>query len=423
MAEPIFVACSATKAAWSTQFRAYARDHTTDLVVEVIVNVRSLLNPGHRSFDVLLVDDMMRLVSGADVAAAHDRQVHVIGLTDPAQGLGRHHLEELGADQIVAATVAPSELARLVRAVGPRNAQREPTRRPVARPAGPSAARRRGALTCFTPVSGGAGLSEALVAAGEALARPPCRVLVVEANEVAPVLAGRLRRASDTGLPWALAAAAQARAVFPDGLTGARADGVAPLGSFDVICGMPAPGGPAPVNPVDFAAMLTEALEVYDHVLVDTGPWLTGMAHSGRDRLGAARPALALAQRVLVFARATPDGATQLVEWRSAAHDNDLAAPVFAVLGRAGTDYERSHLAHMLGVNASLAHGFAGVHFLPEDRRLAKARWNAELVRAGPWLRAVRRLVAEVTGPVPAAPTGPVVDVRPLLATAEVVAR
>jgi hypothetical protein len=77
----------------------------------------------------------------------------------------------------------------------------------------------------------------------------------------------------------------------------------------------------------------------------------------------------------------------------------------------------------MLEVNAGLAHGFAGVHFLPEDRRLAKARWNAELVRAGPWLRAVRRLVAEVTGPVPAAPTGPVVDVRPLLATAEVVAR
>jgi hypothetical protein len=100
---------------------------------------------------------------------------------------------------------------------------------------------------------------------------------------------------------------------------------------------------------------------------------------------------------------------------------------VFAVLGRAGTDYERSHLAHMLEVNAGLAHGFAGVHFLPEDRRLAKARWNAELVRAGPWLRAVRRLVAEVTGPlpagpVPAAPPGPVVDVRPLLATPEVVA-
>jgi hypothetical protein len=46
MAEPILVALSATKAAWSTQFRAYARDHTTDLVVEVIVNVASLVPPG-----------------------------------------------------------------------------------------------------------------------------------------------------------------------------------------------------------------------------------------------------------------------------------------------------------------------------------------------------------------------------------------
>jgi hypothetical protein len=46
MAEPILVALSATKAAWSTPFRAYARDHTTDLVVEVIVNVASLVPPG-----------------------------------------------------------------------------------------------------------------------------------------------------------------------------------------------------------------------------------------------------------------------------------------------------------------------------------------------------------------------------------------
>ena len=45
MAEPILVACSATKAAWSTEFRAYARDHSTDLAVEVIVTVRALLQP------------------------------------------------------------------------------------------------------------------------------------------------------------------------------------------------------------------------------------------------------------------------------------------------------------------------------------------------------------------------------------------
>ena len=95
MAGTILVALTATKAPWSSNFREYCREHTTDLSVEVIVNVRSLLYPVHRQYDVLLVDDMMRLVGVADVAAAHDRQIHVVGLTDPTQGLGRKFLEDL----------------------------------------------------------------------------------------------------------------------------------------------------------------------------------------------------------------------------------------------------------------------------------------------------------------------------------------
>ena len=55
---------------------------------------------------------MMRLVSAADIAAAHDRQIHVIGLSDPAQGQGRAYLEELGVDQVIAAmSTPPAELA------------------------------------------------------------------------------------------------------------------------------------------------------------------------------------------------------------------------------------------------------------------------------------------------------------------------
>ena len=72
---------------------------------------------------MLVIDDMMRLVGAADVAAAHDRQIDVLGLTDPAQGLGRRFLEDLRVDQIAPASLAPPELADLVRSVGPRNAR------------------------------------------------------------------------------------------------------------------------------------------------------------------------------------------------------------------------------------------------------------------------------------------------------------
>ncbi len=417
MAGTILVALTATKAPWSTNFREYCREHTTDLSVEVIVSVRSLLHPAHRAYDVLVIDDMMRLVGAADVAAAHDRQVHVLGLTDPTQGLGRRFLEDLRVDQIAPASLAPPELADLIRSVGPRNADAEPARRPLALRPRLGTARRQGSLTTFTPASGGAGLSETLVAVGEILASQRRDVLVVEANEVSPVLASRLRRGPSTGLPWALALAQHDRPVFPEGLTGGRDDGIAPLGSFDVICGTSAPGGPLPVNPVELTALLEQALAIYDHVLVDTGPWLTRAAQTGRDRLNAARPALALARQALVFARATPDGTTQLVEWRSAAHDNGLQIPIFAVLGRAAGKYERSHLAHMLEVNTKWPNTFAGVLFLPEDARLAKARWNADLVSRGGWWRSVQALVRAMTEPPPKNPAAPATDVRSLLGT------
>ena len=116
----VLVAVSATKLPWSPDFRAYTRDHSTDLGVEVIVTVRALLQPSHRSFDVLLVDDMMRLVSAADIAAAHDRQIHVIGLSDSAQGQGRAYLEELGVDQVIAVSTPPAEIAEMIRGWRPR---------------------------------------------------------------------------------------------------------------------------------------------------------------------------------------------------------------------------------------------------------------------------------------------------------------
>lgn len=418
MAGTILVALTATKAPWSTNFREYCREHTTDITVEVIVTVGSLLHPAHRHYDVLVIDDMMRLVGVADVAAARDRQVHVVGLTDPTQGLGRKFLEDLQVDQIALASLAPSELADLVRSVGPHNARTAPAPRPVVPSRNPSSSSsHRGSLTTFTPASGGAGLSETLVAVGEILACQRQRVLVVEATEIAPVLAGRLRRAPGTGLPWALARAQQDRSIFPEGLTGRRDDAVVPVGSFDVICGMSAPGGPLPVNPVDSTALLEQALAVYDHVLVDTGPWLTRTAQTGRDRLGSARAALALARQALVFARTTPDGATQLVEWRSAAHDNGLQLPIFAVLGRATGKYERSHLAHMLEANTTWAHSFAGVQFLPEDARVTKARWNSDLVTRGRWWRSVEALVRATTGPRPQSAVAPAIDASSIFGT------
>jgi hypothetical protein len=71
----------------------------------------------------------------------------------------------------------------------------------------------------------------------------------------------------------------------------------------------------------------------------------------------------------------------------------------------------------MLEVNTNWPNTFAGVLFLPEDARLAKARWNADLVTRGGWWRSVQALVRAMTEPLPNTLAAPVLDVRSLFGT------
>lgn len=239
----------------------------------------------------------------------------------------------------------------------------------------------------WTKVSGGTGLTEATVAAAQYLAKR-ATVLLIEADEVGPVLASRLLRSSDTGLIWAVSRVARGQKALPEGLSGPREDGTVAIGNFDVVCGSP---GAAQVIPaVDLLGLVEEAVAAYDYVLVETS-WLVG-APSGRERFSAARAMLATADRAVVLASPDPEGAARLVEWRAAALAAGCESSCWAAFGRARANrYERSHLSSLLQANTG-RQPFAGVWFLPEDATVARARWNAEMVWKGPWLKAVKTL-------------------------------
>jgi hypothetical protein len=182
-----------------------------------------------------------------------------------------------------------------------------------------------------------------------------------------------------------------ARDVLPEGLSGPRGDGTAPVGRFDVMC---AGLGPAlDLSAVHFSKLMEQVVPCYTHVVVETA--FLGLA-GDRDRGGASRTALGLADRVVVVAAADPEGAARLVEWRAAAWASSLAAPVWAVFGRCGNDrFERAHLTALVE-DGTGTFPFAGIAFFPEDPIVRRARWNGELVWKGPWLKAVKGLVDEV---------------------------
>ena len=256
-------------------------------------------------------------------------------------------------------------------------------------------------------MSGGTGLSEAVIAASEYLTKG-ARVLLVEAEEVAPVLVSRLVRSPEAGLPWAVSRAGQGLRALPEGLSGARDDGTAPLGHFDVICAPPSAAHV--ISPSHLAKLLAEAVGSYDYVLVETS-WLVGTP-SSRERFSAARAVLQKADSVVVFASADPEGAARLVQWKAAALAAGVAAPCWAVFGRARKGrYETDHLRNLVVANTG-RHRFSGFGFLPEDQTVARSRWNAEMVWKGAWLRSVRELVGSSMSPAlrvgPSSPvTGP----------------
>ena len=215
---------AATKAPWSAGIRSYVRDHTQGITIEVVMDRAGLARVAGK-LDVLLMDDVMRIFSIAEIAGAQEQGAHVIGLYDHSSGMGRDYLTSLGVDQVLPAMTPPAEVVALVSQRGAReratNSALAGSLSPIVnRPVGPR--KRRGLLSAWTKVSGGAGLTEAAVAAAEHLSKAG-RVLLIEADEVAPVLVSRLLRSPDTGLAWAVSRAGQGQKVLPSGLSGRAA--------------------------------------------------------------------------------------------------------------------------------------------------------------------------------------------------------
>ena len=398
----------ATRAGWGPELRTFLRDHASGVVVEQLMSPTQLPRPGQRALDVLIVDDQMPMLKAAHIAAAHDRGTHVIGLWDETAGRGRDYLRDLGVDEALPASTPPGELLRAVLRIGPVNAGTGPSddtagwdrhRAAPQRSAGwtrPPQPSRRATITAFAKVSGGAGQSEALAAVGQRLERRGTRVLVVEAGGGA-TLASRLHRSPEYGLSWCLERVAGGHRAIPDGLSPGREDGTKPLGAFDVICGTTSPAGPPPVNAAHLGQLLDQASLLYDHILLETGPLATPPAVAGGDRFAVARVVLARADQAVVFAAADRCAVSALVDWRSVVvHDLELEVASVAVFGRAPTRrFERAHLVDAVERNTGTA-GFDAIHFLPEDRRVARARWDGEMVTSGRWAHAVAALAAAV---------------------------
>lgn len=394
---PLRIGLTASKAPWSGALRAYLRDHVAGFSIDVIMDRAHLWSIAEQ-LDVVVVDDIMHLLTALDIHRLRDSGVTVYGLYDPTEDRGRRRLLDLGVQLCLSATTPVSELVVSFASVHPRHkiaTSHKDRPSEIGLPEGAiGRGARRARVLSWTKVSGGTGSSEAIIAAGEQLAKRST-VLLLELEDAGPVLARRLLRSVDTGLNSALARIAAGDKALPRSLSGSRGDGVGPLGRFDVLCA-PA-GGFSLSTGTTLGKLLRECIATYDQVLIEA-PRLP--AHSvNRNNFSIANMALLCADRVVVFASSDPDGAASLVEWRAAAVAAGVIAPCWAVFGRSTrSTFERRHLTELVRCNTG-QHPFAGVAFLPEDAIVRRARWNGEMVWKGPWLKQVRSLAAAATAP------------------------
>ena len=403
----MLVGLGATRAVWSADLRAYVRNHMTAMSAEPVLDARQLSRAGKRRFDAVVIDDTTRIFRPGDVGAVLASGTVVIGLFDAEVGLGRRYLEDLGVSRLLPVSVPTAELAAELARVGPVNAAAAAAAPDAIRPAG-AGARRRGVLSVWSAVSGGAGLSEVVVAAAELSSERSATVLI-EANPISAVLGARLgrdqllRAGLDVGSSW------PGTPGLPQGLTPAGTDEARRKIHFDVICQTVTPDGPPPVNPGTSAALVDEALAGYDQVLVEVGSIL------GPTPLGgwiASPPAGRCSPEPTGWSwwpRRTP---SPRHGWWSG--ERPRSSGVWprrwwrcSVGCQAGAGSRPPHLPDL--VDRSTGAGFAAVHRASRGPGVGRARWNGELVWRGRWRAAVDRLAAEMAATDQPAPGRPAV--------------
>ena len=260
--------------------------------------------------------------------------------------------------------------------------------------------RRAGRLVVFSAVSGGTGLTEVVLAVGEALAAR-CSTLMIEASPLGASLAARTGGQPSRTLAWSLGRIALGHRALPAGLT-PPAESHSRLGRCDRICQTAAPGGPPLMSPEHLLGLVEEARDAYEVVVVEIGPLFSAPPGAASDRFAAGRAVLAGADMAVVFAGPDPESAVRMGEWRVTANEVGCRARCLGVFARLPrrSGFQRHHLAAEVDHSCGPS-GFESFRCLPYDPRVARARWNGELVTAGPWLAEINAMATDLSGMTP----------------------
>jgi MinD-like ATPase involved in chromosome partitioning or flagellar assembly len=357
---------------WVEELHRHLSHHGGARVRQIVVEPAVALD---EEYDVLVVSDRWPALTFGFVVAVHERDRSILGVFDPDEPAGKDHLLELGVDATIAADADVAEFVASVRELRPvgagvgqphHGARRGPDERDAA----------RGALLAVCGPRG-SGVTEVALGVAVALARRRA-VLLLDAHEAAPALAGRLALGFEPNLGNAVDACAHGVGTLDDA-TVVVAVG---RGSLRAVPGHPSAIAAAQVSTHDLLDVVAEARRHHDFVVVDL-----------EARSPSARAITQEASAVVGVAGATPVGIVRTLEWVLDELGPSVSVPLHLVVNRAPRGRFRQE-----EIRGEIERTIRPVSlcWCPQDRAVELAAWDGDPVGRGAFRSACAQLAARI---------------------------
>lgn len=365
---------------WVEELHRHLSHHGGARVRQVVVEPSVALE---EDYDVLVVSDRWPALTRGFVRSVHERGVAILGVFDPDEPAGKDHLLQLGVDATIASDAAVAEFVVALHDLDPTTSRA--TRRIVTGvTTHPMTAADDVEPGLVVAVSGPRGSGVTEVACGLAAALATRRsVVLVDAHESAPAVAGRLGLGLEPNLRNAVDACAHGLGRLDDCIVPVPVPGTRDL---DVVTGHPSAVAASQVTTQDVLDVVVAARCSHDIVVVDVDAG-SSTARAVTDAAG-----------VLVgVTHASPVGVVRSLEWALAAFGRDPVVPLHLVVNHAPRSRFRQE-----EIRAELTRSVrpASIDWAPHDRAVERAAWDGTLVGRGGFRAACGRLGVAL-GPVP----------------------
>jgi MinD-like ATPase involved in chromosome partitioning or flagellar assembly len=354
---------------WVEELHRHLAHHGGARVRQIVVEPSVALD---EEYEVLVVSDRWPALTLGLVGALHARDRLVLGVFDPDEPAGKEHLLRIGVDATIAADALIGEFVTALCELD-RQTERGSVEK-GGRIADPADDEPAGAVVA---VSGprGSGITEIALGVAVAVARAGRSVVLVDAHDVAPALAGRLGLPLEPNLRTAVDACAH-------GL-GTLDDCVAPImvdvsRRFGVVAGHPSAVAAAQVSIQDVLDVVGVARGDHDVVVLDLD-----------ERSPSARALGDCADAVVGVVHASPVGVVRALEWMADIGVAPGRAPLHFAVNRAPRSAFRQE-----EIRAELARNVHATSFTwcPHDRAVEAAAWDGTPVGRGGFSAACARI-------------------------------